>query len=90
MHAVVIRVTVNDLEGVLEALPDRVVPLVFRNPGFVTGYWTVKDMTGLAFVVFDTEDSANFACEKVRAAGEHMPDVVTLEGVEVREVVQHA
>jgi hypothetical protein len=90
MHAVVIRVTVSDMGAVLEALPERVVPLVFQNPGFVTGYWTVKDMTGLCFVVFDSEDAANFARDKVSAAGQYLPPVVTLDDVEVREVVQHA
>ena len=90
MHAVVIRVTVNDMAAVLEALPERVVPLVFQNPGFISGYWTVKDMTGLCFVTFESEEAAQFAHDKIADAGKYLPPVVTLDTVEVREVVQAA
>jgi hypothetical protein len=40
MHAVVVKVTVNEAEVALSVLRDQVVPRVSQAPGFVTGYWT--------------------------------------------------
>ena len=41
-------------------------------------------------VVISSEDAANFASDKVSAAGQYLPPVVKLDDVEVREVLQHA
>jgi hypothetical protein len=87
MHAVVVRVTVHDAEGAMSALRDQVLPRVSQAPGFVAGYWTRKDNGGLSMIVFDSEDAANAASELVRSV---VPDEVTQESVEVREVVAHA
>jgi hypothetical protein len=87
MHAVVVKVTINDEESANRYLQEQVVPQVSQAPGFVTGYWTRKDNSGLSMVVFESEDAANAASERVRGM---VPDVVTLESVEVREVAAHA
>jgi hypothetical protein len=87
VHAVVVRVTVNDREAAEQALRDQVVPQVSQAPGFVNGYWTWKDDTGLSMAVFQSEEAATAAAERVPAM---IPGAVTLEGVEVREVVAHA
>lgn len=87
MHAVVVKVTVNDPEAAESALREQVVPGVSQSPGFVAGYWTRKDNGGLSMVVFESEDAANGMSDRVR---EIVPDAVTLEDVEVREVVAHA
>lgn len=58
-----------------------------QAPGFVAGYWTSKDNTGLSMVIFESENAATGASEMIPAT---VPDTVTLEGVEVREVVGHA
>ncbi len=87
MHAVVIRVTINDEDAATSALREQVVPAVSRAPGFVAGYWTRKDNGGLSMVVFESEQAANAASEQIPNG---MPDSVTLEGVEVREVVANA
>ena len=87
MHAVVVRVTINDEEPALAALRGEVVPRVSQAPGFVAGYWTRKDNNGLSMVVFESEEAAQQATEQVRA---NVPEAVTLEGVEVREVVESA
>ncbi len=87
MHAVVVRVTINDREAAESALREQTVPQVSQAPGFVTGYWTRKDNTGLSMVIFESEDAANGMSEKVRSV---VPDAVTLEDVEVREVAAHA
>jgi hypothetical protein len=48
-----------------------------------------KDNTGLSVVIFDSEDSAKQGAERAREMTENI-DAVSLEGVEVREVVAHA
>ncbi len=87
MHAVVVTVSINDPESADTSLRDEVVPRVSQAPGFVTGYWTRKDDTGLSMIIFDSEEEANRASELIPSM---VPDSVTLEGVEVREVAAHA
>jgi heme-degrading monooxygenase HmoA len=58
MHAVVVRVTVSDREGAEQRLRDEVVPQVSRAPGFQAGYWTREGDSGLAMVIFDSEENA--------------------------------
>jgi hypothetical protein len=87
VHAVVVRVTVSNRDGAEENLRERIVPRVAQAPGFVHGYWTRKDDIGLAMVVFESEAAATTMSQQV-------PNMinadVTLESVEVREVVAHA
>jgi hypothetical protein len=87
MHAVVVKVTINDQEDADRHLRDEVVPRVSQAPGFVTGYWTRKDNTGLSMVVFESEEAATSASEMVPSL---LPDAVTLDNTEVREVAAHA
>jgi hypothetical protein len=87
MHAVVVKVTINDAEAAENELRDKLVPWASQAAGFVAGYWTIKDGSGLTMIIFDTEAAANRMSEGVKAA---VPDAMTLEEVEVREVVAHA
>jgi hypothetical protein len=88
MHAVVTRVRVNDREAATSHLREQVVPGVSQAPGFVAGYWTRgDDGTGLAMVVFESEEAAKGMSERVPSM---ITDAVTLENVEVREVVANA
>jgi hypothetical protein len=87
VHAVVVKVKINDLEAADSHLRGQVVPAISQAPGFVAGYWTRKDDTGLSMVVFDSEDAANRASEQVPSM---IPEAVTLENVDVREVAAHA
>lgn len=87
MYAVVVTVRINEEGAALAALRDEVVPQVSQAPGFVAGYWTRKDNTGLSMIVFESEDAARAASERIPAT---VPEGVTLEDVEVREVVGHA
>jgi len=87
VHAVGVKVKINDSEAADSHLRDRVVPGISQAPGFVAGYWTRKDNTGLSMVIFDSEGAANRASEQVPSM---IPDAVTLEDVEVREVAAHA
>jgi heme-degrading monooxygenase HmoA len=87
VHAVVVRVRIQDEEAATKALQEQVVPRVSQAPGFVAGYWTRKDNAGLSMIVFESEDAAQAASKQVQSG---MPDAVTLDGVEVREVVANA
>ena len=87
MHAVVVTVSIKDRDSADESLRDEVVPRVSQAPGFVTGYWTRKDNTGLSMIIFDSEEDANRVSELIPSM---VPDSVTLEGVDVREVAAHA
>ena len=88
MHAVVAQVTINDDTGAAEShLRERVVPGVTQAPGFVAGYWTRKESRGVGMVVFESEDAAQAMVERFPSM---VPDMVTLEGVEVLEGVAHA
>jgi hypothetical protein len=87
MYATVVKVNLSDAEDSLTPLREQVVPRVSQAPGFVAGYWTRKDNTGLSIVVFESEAAANGASEQVPSM---LPDGVTLESIEVREVVAHA
>jgi hypothetical protein len=87
MHAVVVTVTISDHEVAESHLRENVVPGVSQAPGFVAGYWTRKDDSGVAMVLFESEDAAQAMSERVPSM---VPDVVTLKDIEVREVVAHA
>jgi len=87
MYAVVVRVTISDPEGSVPALREQVVPRVSQAPGFVACYWTRKDNGGLSMTVWESEDAAKAASE---IAASLAPEGVTVDGVEVREVVASA
>jgi hypothetical protein len=90
MHAVVVRVKIGDVEIARKGLREQVVPRVTQAPGFVAGYWTGSEdgHDGLSMLVFESEDAARAAAEMVSTG--NAPETVTLESVEVREVVEHA
>jgi heme-degrading monooxygenase HmoA len=90
MHAVVVRVNIDDFEKGRQFLTEQVVPRVSQAPGFVAGYWTrSEDDKGLSMIVFESEDAARQVAQMIESQG--MADEgVTLEGTEVREVVANA
>lgn len=87
MHAVVVNVSIDDRDAAERALHEQLVPRVSQLPGFITGYWTIKDDTGLTMLIFETEDAANRMSQQAQAT---VPPAMTLEQVQVREVVAHA
>jgi hypothetical protein len=87
MHAVVVKVTIHDRAAAERALNEQLVPRVSQVPGFVAGYWTIKDDTGLTMIIFESEDAANAMSEMARSV---VPDAMSLDDVEVREVAAHA
>jgi len=87
MHAVVVRVNVDEAEKAQEELQSRVVPNVSQSPGFVAGYCTRSGNDGLSMVIFESEDAARQMADRVPQT---IPEFVTLQNVEVREVVASA
>jgi hypothetical protein len=69
-----------------------VIPRVSQAPGFVAGYWTRSDdgHNGVSMIVFDSEEGARRAAEMIQGPEAMRPETVTLESVEVREVVGNA
>jgi len=87
MHAVVVNMTINDEEGSMAAPREQAVPPISQVPGFVAAYWTRKGNGGLSMSVWESEDEADAASEMVRSVA---PEGVTVDSVEVREVVASA
>ena len=90
MHAVVVRVSISDIESARKGLTEMVVPRVSAAPGFVAGYWTRSDdgSNGQSIIVFESEEAARAGADQIRA--NPAPEGVTLESAEVREVVASA
>jgi hypothetical protein len=90
VHAVVVRVTINDFDSAQQVLEEQVVPRASGAPGFIAGYWTRgEDNSGMSMIVFESEDAANGAAQMIQSQGSPS-DAVTFEDVEVRSVVAHA
>jgi hypothetical protein len=92
MHAVVVRVTFNDVEAAEEMLHTDVVPMVKQAPGFVSGWWTRSEdkSNGMGLMVWDSEEAAQQAQQRLQSEGPGASDAVNVESVEVREVVANA
>jgi hypothetical protein len=89
MHAVVVKVSIQDADDARKVLDEQVVPRVSSAPGFVAGYWVWADdrSNGQSMIVFESEEAARAAADQIRAT---IPDSVTLESADVREVVASA
>ena len=89
MYAVLVKVSISEVEGSEKALRETVVPRVSQMPGFVAGYWTrsADGSNGRSLIVFESEDAARTAAERI---GANVPQGVTFESAEVREVVVSA
>jgi hypothetical protein len=96
MHAVVVRATIHHADRTREVLNSQVVSQASGAKGFKAGYWTWPTGEGeldvLAMIVFDSEENARAAGDRVSANFSQLEsgDDITLDGVEVREVVASA
>ena len=92
MHAVVVKVNIGDPDTAEKGLQEQVIPRVSQAPGFVAGYWTRSDGrdNGLSMLVFESEEGARRAAEMIQGPEAMRPETVTLESVEVREVIGNA
>jgi hypothetical protein len=89
VHAVVVKLTIDDVSRDDQLLEEQVVPRASGAAGFVAGYWTRSGDSGLSMVVYESEEAARAVAEQIQSMG--LPDdAVTVDGVEVREVVASA
>jgi hypothetical protein len=87
MYAAVVRATIPGGvdEARLKNLHENVIPMISSAPGFVAGYWTdALDDVGIGFVLFEDEAAAKASSPP---AGTDMGAGVTIESVELREVI---
>ena len=90
MHAVVGRSTVHDREKGRAYLNEHGIPRLNQAPGFVGGYWVaLDDNTGASIVVFETQEGAQAAAEQLKN-NPPPSDAVTVNSVQVGEVVGRA
>jgi hypothetical protein len=88
MHAVIVDVSITDVEQAQRELRERLVPMVSQAPGFVSGVWIAAgEDKGHSVVVFETEEQANAMAQQVGSA---TPTGVTVETTSVHEVVASA
>ena len=89
MHAVAVRVSISDVETAQKGLEEVVVPQISQSPGFVAAYWTrsADGSNGQSMLVFESEDAARAVADRI---GANVPEGVTIENAEVREVVASA
>ena len=88
MHAVVVRSTLHDFEKARKFLKDEGAPRIAQAPGFVSAQWVrLDESTGTSMLTFDSEETARAAAEMLRA---NPPggDAITINTVEIGEVVQ--
>jgi heme-degrading monooxygenase HmoA len=92
MHAVLVKVTFNDVEAAEAMLTNDVVPMVKQAPGFVAGWWTRSQdrANGMGLVVWESEEAAEQARERLQSGGPGEDDSINLESIEIREVVASA
>jgi len=92
MHAVLVNVTIapGQFNASRKVLNDQVVPRVKQMHGLVKGYWTVRDDTqqGTSMAVFQTKQDAAAAVSTIRSSPP--PPGVTINSIEVREIVAEA
>lgn len=92
MFAVVVHVRIasGQVNSSRDELKNQVIPRVRQAPGFVKGYWTASadGTNGDSMVVLKTKQDA----EQVAALARNSPPPagVTIEKVEVREVIAEA
>ena len=90
MHAVIVSVTINDGEEATKHLRNEIVPRVKQAPGFVAGYWVSIEGgdKGRGTIVFESEDNARAVADQIDQAPAE--EAVTLDSVNVGEVVESA
>ena len=91
MHAVVVKVSVNDGEPATKYLREEIVPRIKEAPGLVAGYWVRLEGgdEGNSVIVFESEEQARAVSERIRGNIDDNPGV-TLKDISVGEVVANA
>jgi hypothetical protein len=90
MHAIVVRSTLHDFEQGRNFLRQEGVPRAKQAPGFVSGHWVRQGQdSGTAMLIFESEEAAKAAAEQLKK-NRPPANAVTIDSVEIGEVVEHA
>jgi hypothetical protein len=90
MHAVVVRSTLHDFEEATKVLREQGIPRISQAPGFVNAQWVrLDESTGTSMLTFESEQAARAAAEMLRT---NPPggDAITINNIEIGEVVERA
>jgi hypothetical protein len=90
MHAVIGKVSIEAgrEDEAMDHLKANVLPRVREAPGVVAGYWVApQDGHGMAITIFNSEEAARQGAEMAQNAPR--PEFVTLDSIEVQEVIGH-
>jgi hypothetical protein len=91
MHAVTVKVSINDIERADSQLRERIIPMVSQMPGFIAGYWLEpQDGHGASHIFFESEDQAKAMVEGAKAQAGQPDAPVTFDEIGVRGVHAHA
>jgi hypothetical protein len=87
MYAVVVNVSIADVDEAQRELREQVVPMVTQLPGFVSGVWMEDgEGKGHSVVVLESKDVADAMAQQVRTSSMS----VAVAEVSVHEVFAHA
>jgi hypothetical protein len=84
----VVRSTLHDFEQASKILREEGIPRLSQAPGFVAAQWVrLDENTGTSMLTFESEEAARAAAEMLRA---NPPggDAITINSVEIGEVVE--
>lgn len=88
MYAIVGRSTLHDVERARTFLREQGIPRLKQAPGFVGAQWVrLGDTTGTSMVTFETEEAARAAAEQLKSSPPPS-DAVTIDSIEIGEVVE--
>jgi hypothetical protein len=88
MHAVVARVTIHHFERGVAALRGELVPRVGQAPGVIAAHrLRSQDGGGMSVILLESEDAAARGLVRHIEAAGPPTDAVTVDGVDVHEVV---
>jgi hypothetical protein len=94
MHGVIVQVTIDPTgeEAARKTLHEVVVPMVKGLAGFASGTWlhAVEGDAGRGVMLFESEEAARAGADQIRSQGPPPGVPVTLEAVEVYEVLAQA
>ena len=87
MYAIIETVSISDFEHAQKLLHDDVLPFIQETPGFVSGHWLAPvDGKGMSVLLFESEEAARAMADQMQP-GRPLNEFVTLDAVEVREVI---
>ena len=90
MHAMVVKATIHDFEQGRSFLRQEGIPALRQAPGFVTAHWVrLGENSGTSMLIFESEEAAQAGAQQLKA-NPPPGNVVTINSVDIGEVVEQA